>query len=125
MVAATRTHARTGWKSTQPKTREPKKLLTKKPRWKRKAQQRKSVAICSFHEVMSPLWGDVGCVSRTVDFAWRQQQAGPVVPAVEAVQIGERTRGTLIVNLADCQSRDLTKMPDQTSNDRSMRRASQ
>ena len=43
---------------------------------------------------------------------------------VEAVQIGERTRGTILVSFADCQS-DLTKMPDQTSNDRSMRRASQ
>jgi hypothetical protein len=35
--------------------------------------------ICSFHQVMSPLW-DV--CSRTVDFAWRQWQAGPVVPAI-------------------------------------------
>ena len=44
MVAATRTYERTGWKSTRPKTKEPKKLPAKKPRWKRKAQQRKSVA---------------------------------------------------------------------------------
>jgi hypothetical protein len=44
---------------------------------------------------------------------------------VEAVQIGERTRGIAIISLADCQSRDLSKVPNQTSNDRSMRRASQ
>ena len=44
MVAANRTFERTGWKSTRPKTRELKKLPAKKPRWNRKAQQRKSAA---------------------------------------------------------------------------------
>ena len=45
---------------------------------------------------------------------------------VEAVQIGERTRATtMIISPADCQSRDFSQVPNQTSNDRSMRRASQ
>ena len=174
MVAATRTYERTGWKSTRPKTREPKKLPAKKPRWKRKAQQRKSVAF-----IRSCLL--CGVCSRTVDFAWRQWQAGPVVPAIwrsksiwarcwgiwafrsflnarkrtthetcsaecfrassaprlsrlmtpceprslRQCRLGERTRGIAIISLADCQSRDLSKVPNQTSNDRSMRRASQ